>query len=138
MKSSRRFPDEVLAVLRKSKGLRIRAGSGTHRFIGIWMVVVEDRVFVRSWSVKPDGWYRAFLKEPRGAIQISEHKINVRAVGVQSERLRDAVDRAYLEKYRTPGSLRYAKDLGLPKSRATTIELVPLPPAKSNRHGRQQ
>jgi hypothetical protein len=88
-------------------------------------VVVEDRVFVRSWSVKPDGWYRAFLKDPHGAIQIAGKEIPVRAMFAKSKRIRDLIDRAYLEKYNTPGSLKYAKDLGSAKSRATTIELVP-------------
>ena len=87
--------------------------------------MVEDRVFVRSWSVKPDGWYHTFLKNPRGAIQIAKNKINVRAVRVKSRQLLDAIDRAYLEKYSTARELKYAKDLGLPKSRATTMELVP-------------
>jgi hypothetical protein len=40
--------------------------------------------------------------------------------------LKDAVSRAYLEKYSTPGSIKYARDLGRAKSRATTTELVPL------------
>ena len=87
--------------------------------------MIEDRVFVRSWSVKPDGWYRAFLKDPHGAVKVSDQEIDIRAVPAKSARLRDAIDRAYLEKYKTPGSLRYAKDLGSAKSRATTIELVP-------------
>jgi len=26
------------------------------------------RVFVRSWSVKPNGWYRIFLKEARAGV----------------------------------------------------------------------
>jgi len=119
-----RFPADVVAALRDGKGLKIRAGT-THRFIGIWVVVVESRVFVRSWSVKTRGWYRAFLTDPRGFIQVSHHTIPVRAVRTRSGRLRDAVDRAYLEKYATPGALKYAKDLGSPKSRATTIELRP-------------
>ena len=34
--------------------------------------------------------------------------------------------RAYLEKYDTPGSLKYARDMGRAKSRATTTELVPV------------
>jgi len=125
MKTDRRFSGEVLGTLRKSKSLKIRAGRGTHRFIGIWMVMVEDRVFVRSWSVKPDGWYRAFLKHPRGAMQIGKYKLNISARPIKSKQLRDAIDRAYLEKYSTAWELKYAKDLGLPKSRATTIELVP-------------
>ena len=55
MKTKRQFPDDILAVLREGKGLRIRAGTSQHRFIGIWVVVVKDRAFIRSWSVKPSG-----------------------------------------------------------------------------------
>jgi len=125
MRTLRRFSDEILVVFRKSKGLRIRAGNGTHRFIGIWFVLVKDRVFVRSWSVKPNGWYHTFVSDPRGAIKIANRPIAVRAKRIKDKALRDAVDQAYLEKYSTPGSLKYAKDLGSAKSRATTIELVP-------------
>ena len=125
MKANRSFSDEFLAILHEGKGLRIRAGTGAHRFIGIWVVVVKDRVFVRSWSVKPVGWYRTFLKEPRGAIRIGDQEVAIRAVRIRSERLRDAVDRAYLGKYNSPGALKYAKDLGSMKSRATTMELLP-------------
>ena len=88
MKRSCRFSDDPLTALRKSKGLRIRAGIGAHRFIGIWFVLVKDRVFVRSWSVKPDGWYRMFLSEPRGTIQVGDYELPVLAVPVKSERLR--------------------------------------------------
>jgi hypothetical protein len=42
------------------------------------------------------------------------------------ERVKEAVDRAYLEKYNTPGAIKYARDLVQAKSRATTIEFVPL------------
>lgn len=120
------FSEDLLAVLREGKYLRIRAGNGPHRFIGIWVVVVDDRVFIRSWSVKPTGWYKTFLKEPEGAIQVKGEEIRVRAVRATSKKLRDAIDRAYLEKYSTPGSLKYARDLGSAKSQATTIELIPL------------
>jgi hypothetical protein len=126
MRAKRQFSDDTLATLRESKGLRIRAGTGQHRFIGIWTVVVRDRVFVRSWSVKPNGWYRTFLNEPLGTIQVADRKIAVRAIRIKSEGLRDAIDRAYLDKYNTAGALKYAKDLGRAKSRDTTIEFVPL------------
>jgi len=126
MKANKHFSDDLLDGLQKSLGLRIRAGTGAHRFIGIWFVVVDGRVLVRSWSIKPGGWYRTFLKEPRGAIQVGKSEIPVRAKPIKSGRLRDAVDRAYLERYNTKGALKYAKDLCRPKSRATTMELVPL------------
>ena len=126
MKAKQQFSDDILAAIRENKSLRIRAGTGQHRFIGIWVVVVRDRVFVRSWSVKPKGWYRTFLKEPRGTIQVKNREVAVRTIGIKSESLRDAIDRAYLNKYNTPGALKYAKNLGRPKSRDTTIEFVPL------------
>jgi hypothetical protein len=126
MKASRRFPADLLDAIHKGKILGIRAGTQPHRFIGIWAVVVERRVFVRSWSLKPRSWYRTFLEEPMGAIQVKDREIPVRAVRTRSERLKEAVDRAYLEKYKTPGSIQYAQDLGRPPSRDTTTELVPL------------
>ena len=128
MKAIERFSDHILAVFRESKGLRIRAGTAPHRFIGIWLVVVNDRVFVRSWSVKRRGWYRTFLEEPRGTVQIAKHEIAIRAVRTRDKRVRDAVDRAYLDKYNTPGALKYARDLGSAQSRATTLELRPFAP----------
>jgi hypothetical protein len=121
-----RFSQDILATLDKSQSLRIRAGNGKHRFIGIWVVVVNGRVFVRSWSLKPQGWYRTFLEEPRGSVQIAKREIPVRAVRTRSESIKDAVDRAYLKKYNTTWMIKYAKDLVRPKSRDATIELVPL------------
>lgn len=55
----------------------------------------------------------------------SDGKIAIRAVRIQSKSLRDAIGRAYMERYSTPGALKYAKDLARGKSRAPTIELVP-------------
>ena len=91
MRAKPQFSDDILDAMRKNKSLRIRAGTGQHRFIGIWVVVVRDRVFVRSWSVKPNGWYQMFLKEPRGSIQVADRTIAVRAMLIKSERLRDAI-----------------------------------------------
>ncbi len=53
MKAKRRFPKDIVAAIRDGKILGIRAGLKPHRIIGIWAVVVEGRVFVRSWSLKP-------------------------------------------------------------------------------------
>jgi hypothetical protein len=122
----RKFPAKVLATLRKATVLGIRAGTEPHRFIGIWFVMVGDRVFVRSWSLKPRSWYRTLREEPRGMVNVGGRELPVRATFTNSERLKDAVSRAYLEKYHTPGSVKYARDLGKAKSRATTTELIPL------------
>lgn len=122
---SKKFSARILAAINDAKLIHIRAGTEPHRFIGIWAVVVRGRVFVRSWSIKPRSWYRTFLKEPTGAIQIADQEIAIRALRTRGEKLKDEIDQAYLNKYNTKGWIQYAQDLGREKSRATTTELVP-------------
>ena len=119
----KRFPAKVVDAVDASKILGIRAGS-EHRFIGIWVVVVQRRIFVRSWTVRPDGWFAAFLDDPRGAMEIGGRKIRVRAIRTRSERLKTAVDRAYAAKYTTPASQKYVRGFRAPRRRNATIELV--------------
>jgi len=122
---SRRFPKTVIDAVRDAKILGIRAGTKPHRVIGIWVVVVENRVFVRSWSLKDRSWWRTFLEEPRGVIEVNGKQIKVRPVFTRSERLKKLVDEAYAEKYPTPGSVQYVKGFKEKKRRDTTTELVP-------------
>jgi hypothetical protein len=121
-----RLPKPIVAAIRDEKILGIRAGTKPHRVIGIWAVVAEGRVFVRSWSLKPRSWWRTFLEDPRGIIVVNNRKIRVRPVFTRSERLKKAVDSAYAEKYNTPGSLHFVKGFKVKKRRDTTTELVPL------------
>ena len=103
----------------------IRAGKGTdHRFTGVWPVVVDGRVFARSWTLKPGGWYRTLLEDPAVTIQIGERQIKVRALRIRSERLRDAVEEAYAKKYATPGARKYVKGFRTKRRREATIEFV--------------
>ena len=121
-----RFPGPTLEAIHDGKILGIRAGTKPHRVIGIWAVVVENRVFVRSWTVKPDGWYRALREDPQGVIEVAKQRLRFRAVFTRSERLSKAVDRAYLAKFRTPWAAKLARAFKTEKRRATTTELRPL------------
>jgi hypothetical protein len=73
----------------QTKYLGIKAGARSdHRVIGIWGVVVDGRVFVRSWTLKSGGWYRTFLEDPLGVLQFGRREVRVRAVLARSERIR--------------------------------------------------
>ena len=126
MAKARAFSAQVVAKIHDAKILGIRAGTKPHRVIGIWVVVAEGRVFVRSYSLKERSWYRTFLEEPRGIIEVKGKQIKVRPVFTRSERLKNLVDRAYAEKYNTPGSLHFVKGFREKKRRDTTTELVPI------------
>ena len=120
---TRHFPLAILGAFQSTKYLYIRAGD--HRFIPIWVVVVAGRVIVRSWNDKADGWYRAFLSQRHGAVQLDGDEVPVRAVRVRSSRLNDAADAAYASKYTTKANAKYVEGLRHPKRKATTLELVP-------------
>lgn len=125
MPASRRLPKDIVAAISASKILGIRAGTEPHRFIGVWVVVVEGRVFIRSWSLKPRSWYRTFLEDRCGALNIDDREVEIKPSFPRSERLLKAIDQAYAEKYNTPGSIKYVQDLRRAKSRRTTTELIP-------------
>ncbi|HJZ54919.1 MAG TPA: DUF2255 family protein [Gemmataceae bacterium] len=124
MTAARRFPEATLEELAGSKILGVRSGT-EHRYTGVWVVVVEGRAFVRSWNDKSTGWYRAFVAEPLGSIQLAGREIPVRARLTRSDRLRDAVTRAYAEKYDTKASEKWVRGFAEPHRVVTTVELVP-------------
>jgi hypothetical protein len=123
---SRKLTRPIVAAIDAAKILGIRAGSKpVHRFTGVWPIVVDGRVFARSWTLTRGGWYRTFLEDPLGALQVGEREIRVRAVRVRGERLRDAVEQAYAEKYPTKASMKYVRGFRTPRRRDTTIEFLP-------------
>lgn len=119
-----RFAEDVLERLQSSKILGVRAGT-EHRFTGVWMVVVEGRLFVRSWNNKPTGWFRAFRKEPDGILQVAGLEIPVQARLTRSARLREAVTVAYGEKYNTKASRKWVEGFREPERELATLELLP-------------
>jgi hypothetical protein len=122
--STDRFTGAKLEAFRAAKILGVRSGR-EHRYTGVWVVVAEDRVFVRSWNDKPTGWFRAFRAEPLGSVTIGTTVVRVRARPVRSERLRHAVSEAYAAKYDTKASEKWVRGFAEPEREANTLELVP-------------
>ena len=122
-RSGASFSQRQMAALDAAKILGVRSGD-EHRYTGVWVVVVEDRVFVRSWNDELSGWYRAFLEEPRGSIQVGDEEIPVRGQHLRSARLRRLVTQAYAEKYPTKGSVTWVKGFAEPEREINTLELL--------------
>ena len=116
MAATRRFSRPALEELAQAKILGVRAGA-EHRYTGVWVVVVDGRVFVRSWNDKPTGWCRAFRAQPMGGIQLAGREIAVRARRLRGERLRDGVTRAYGGKYNTKASEKWVRGFAEPRRR---------------------
>ena|SRR5215813_5852749 len=122
--AQRRFPKAVLEALASAEMVGVRSGR-THRFTGVWIVVVRGRVFSRSWNDKANGWHRSFSAEPLGAVQCGNRRILVRARAARGAGMLGAIDRAYKEKYDTNASQKWVRGFRLAWRRATTTEFVP-------------
>lgn len=118
------FATGVVDEFRKAKILGVRAGT-EHRYTGVWVVVVDGRVFARSWNDKPTGWFQAFRKQASGTVQVGDLEIPVRGKLVRSARLRNAVTVAFGEKYPTKGSQKWVAGFAEPERVANTIEFIP-------------
>lgn len=120
----KRFNDAFAERLASAKILGVRAGT-QHRYTGVWAVVVEGRLFVRSWNDKPTGWFRAFRREPEGNIQVEGVELPIRAKLTRSTRIRSAVTSAFAQKYTTPASHKWVEGFAEEARELTTLELVP-------------
>jgi hypothetical protein len=118
------FADSVVEAVRDAKIIGVRAGTG-HRYTGVWVVVVDGRVFVRSWNDKPTGWFRAFREQPCGTMQVGGLEIPVRARLARGARIRDAVTVEFGEKYDTKASRKWVEGFAEPARALTTLEFVP-------------
>ena len=122
----RRLSRLVIAAADAAGIMGIRAGAKSdHKFRGVWPIVIDGRLFARSWTLTKGGWYRSFLDDPIGVIQVGDREVRIRARQVKSERLRDAVEEGYAEKYPTKASQRYVRGFRTPRRREATIEFVP-------------
>src|SRR3569832_1639551 len=118
------FAKDIDEALRSAKILRVRAGA-EHRYTGLWVVVVDGRVFARSWNNKPTGWFQAFRKQPSGMVQVGDLELADRGKLVRGARLRDAVTLAFGEKYPTKGSRKWVEGFAEPERGVNTIEFIP-------------
>ena len=122
----KRFSRAVVDAVDDAGIMGIKAGAQSdHKFTGVWPVVVNGRVYARSWTLKKDGWYHAFLDDPLGILQIGGREIRMRAVRARGERVRDKVEDAYAAKYDTKASQKYVRGFRTARRREATMEFVP-------------
>ena len=89
----------------------------------IWVVRVDDDLFVRSVNGRTSHWFRGTQRRHEGRIRAGGVEKDVAFVEADRD-VEDRIDAAYREKYR-----RYAEDIVgstlTPQARSATLELVP-------------
>jgi hypothetical protein len=84
----------------------------------IWVVVVEDEVFVRTWQRRSTGWYGRAVHAARARIRVADRSVDVIVAGT-GDADQDAVDSAYRAKYGAAG----ARSMVTAEAAASTLRL---------------
>jgi hypothetical protein len=98
------------------------------RAVPIWVVRVDDELYIRSWRGDGGRWYSAAKGSGEGHISAGGISKDVALLAADNE-VNDAVDAAFGEKYgRYTG---YVEPMIAPQARATTLRLVPRAEARA-------
>jgi hypothetical protein len=101
----------------------LRPDGSSRKPVTIWVVRVEQGIYVRSAYGTNAAWYRATKVRDQGHIEVARLRKDVTferadpAVG-------DQIDAAYRDKYRRHGA-QYVNLVTTAEARSTTLKLVP-------------
>jgi hypothetical protein len=102
----------ALDYIKNNNLIGIKAGFDRPTFLDIWMVVVDERIFARSWGIAENSWYSTFLQNPYGQIKCGEIIFNIQAViPTDKEVITEKINIAYLTKYNSGHNIEYAKGI---------------------------
>lgn len=97
-------------------------GVTTGTLTWIWSVVVDGRLFVRSYSGVNGRWYRAAIAQRAGRITAAGGEFEVEFAPVDDAELGDQIDAAYRAKYATSP---YLPPMVAASAKAATVEVTP-------------
>ncbi|WP_041795377.1 DUF2255 family protein [Modestobacter italicus] len=117
---------EELAVVDAAGELSIavrRPDTSLRRETPIWVVRLNDQVFVRTWYRRESGWFGAALVSGRARVRVPglTADVTVEDVGSAAADLRAGLDDAYRRKYGSRGAGSMVTD----EAAATTLRLAP-------------
>lgn len=98
--------------------------SGTYtKPVTIWVVQIDDDLYIRSVNGRTSGWFSAVLARHEGRIWAGGIEKDVSFVEVTDPDTNKKIDEAYLEKYRRYP--QYVAPMVVDQSRAATLRLLP-------------
>jgi hypothetical protein len=124
----KKFTKSFLKSITETQITSVRAGKDREKFTGIWMVVVEDRIFGRSYSLSERSWYTVLSSGELGDIKCGNEIIPVKGVKPKDiKRITEAINKAYEKKYLVKAyNKKWVDGLAEPERVARTMEFIPV------------
>jgi len=117
-----------LKCINETQITSVRAGKDREKFTGIWMVVVKDRIFGRSYYGADRSWYTALLNGDNGDIKCVKEIVPVKgSKPADIKSITNAINKAYEKKYLVKGyNKKWVDGLCEPERVARTMEFIPV------------
>ena len=124
----KKFSKAFLKCISETQITSVRAGKDREKFTGIWMVVVEDRIFARSYNLSERSWFTALSSGDIGDIKCGKEIIPVKGGKPKDiKQLTDAINKAYEKKYLVKTyNKKWVDGLAEPGRVARTMEFIPI------------
>ena len=123
----KKFSKAFLRCINETQITSVRAGADRTKFTGIWMVVVDGRIFGRSYYGADRSWYTTLLSGEDGDIKCGKEVVAVRGIKPSDlTEVTEAINKAYEKKYLVkPSNKKWVDGLNEPERIARTIEFTP-------------
>ncbi|MCB1048354.1 MAG: DUF2255 family protein [Calditrichaeota bacterium] len=119
------IPITFLDAVHASNLTGVRAGPPVRDFLEIWVVVVQGRLFARSWGLAERSWYTLFLAGEPGALSSGGQEVAVRGIiPPDLEAMSAAISAEYLRKYDQGANSSYARGIVEDVHVARTMEFI--------------
>jgi hypothetical protein len=102
----------------------VKGDGSPRRYVPIWIVLVGDDLYVRSWRGHEGAWFRHARRELEGRIRIGDDERAVR-FEVPEDSVHAGIDDAYRSKYGRYGNAYVGPMVG-PDAKGATLRLLPL------------
>jgi len=116
------FDTDTLDVLRTAPEITVRTHQHPDQAVPIWVVVADDKAFVRSAYGTRGRWYRDLMADGTVALSARGRELHAQAVPENEPDAIAAVSREYLRKY---GTGPYAQAMVKPDVLVHTLQLEP-------------
>ena len=117
-----RFDAETLRRLRAAREVSIRTEKHSNSAVVIWLVVVDDEVFVRSWRGTAGRWFRDLAAGGPASLEFSGRWLSVQAIPTNDAAAIARVSAEFLRKYQPSA---HAQEMVRTEILPTTLRLEP-------------
>jgi len=121
-----KFSKTFLKCIKETQITSVRVGKDRTKFTGIWMVVVKNRIFGRSYYGADRSWYTAFLEGNEGDIKCGKEIVHVKGVKpTDASTIQSAINKGYEKKYLVKAyNKKWVDGLIAPERVARTMEFI--------------